>query len=103
MPKGSTKGRNRGGLVNVRTGTGSEAIAAALLVHLRYVRAKLPQHATRGDWYMALAYSIRDRMLDSGRRRQVATRTAALRKNRARAPSSTAAAARPCRRNRNGT
>jgi starch phosphorylase len=31
---------------------------------LHYLQAKLPQHATRNDWYMALAYTVRDRMLD---------------------------------------
>ena len=40
-------------------------MAQALLDNLRYRQAKLPQHATRNDWYMALAYTIRDRMLDN--------------------------------------
>src|SRR4051794_6109213 len=47
-----------------RTGTSTDAIAAALVDNLLYLQAKLPQHATRNDWYMALAYTIRDRMLD---------------------------------------
>jgi starch phosphorylase len=46
----------------VRTGTG--AIATALVDNLHYLQAKLPQHATRNDWYMALAYTVRERMLD---------------------------------------
>jgi len=49
---------------NVRTGVGADAIAQALLDNLRFLQAKLPQHATRNDWYMALAYTVRDRMLD---------------------------------------
>src|SRR5947199_2338356 len=49
--------------LEVRTGAEPRAIAAALLDNLRYLQAKLPQHATRNDWYMALAYAVRDRML----------------------------------------
>jgi starch phosphorylase len=37
------------------TGLGAEAIAEALIDNLYYLQAKLPQHATRNDWYMALA------------------------------------------------
>ena len=50
---------------DVRTGLSVEAITQALLDHLHYVQAKLPGHATRNDWYMALAYTVRDRMLDN--------------------------------------
>jgi starch phosphorylase len=49
---------------SVRTGLGADAIAAALLDNLHYLQAKPPQYATRNDWYMALAYTVRDRMLD---------------------------------------
>jgi glycogen phosphorylase len=49
---------------NVRTGLGTDAIAEALVDNLHYLQAKLPQHATRNDWYMALAYTVRDRLLD---------------------------------------
>jgi glycogen phosphorylase len=42
----------------------SETFAAALIDNLRHRQAKLPRHATRNDWYMALAYTVRDRMLD---------------------------------------
>jgi glycogen phosphorylase len=48
----------------IRTGVGAEVIAEALIDNLHYLQAKLPQHATRNDWYMALAYTVRDRMLD---------------------------------------
>ncbi|MGE5304821.1 MAG: glycogen/starch/alpha-glucan family phosphorylase, partial [Alphaproteobacteria bacterium] len=48
----------------IRTGVGADAIAEALIDNLHYLQAKLPQHATRNDWYMALAYTVRDRMLD---------------------------------------
>ena len=49
---------------SIRTGSGADVIARALIDNLRYLQAKLPQHATRNDWYMALAYTVRDRMLD---------------------------------------
>src|SRR5262252_5891803 len=42
---------------------GVDAIASALLDKLRGLQAKLPQYATRNDWYMALAYTVRDFML----------------------------------------
>ena len=48
---------------SVRTGLGVDAIAEALVENLRCLQAKLPQHATRNDWYMALSYTVRDRML----------------------------------------
>jgi glycogen phosphorylase len=49
---------------STRTGSGADAIARALIDNLHYLQAKLPQTATRNDWYMALAYTVRDRMLD---------------------------------------
>ena len=48
---------------SIRTGLGVDAIARALIENLHCLQAKLPQHATRNDWYMALAYTVRDRML----------------------------------------
>ena len=52
------------GAVGIRTGLGADAIAQALVDNLHCLQAKPPQHATRNDWYMALAYTVRDRMLD---------------------------------------
>jgi starch phosphorylase len=49
---------------SVRTGLDVDAIADALIDNLHFLQAKLPQHATRNDWYMALAYTVRDRVLD---------------------------------------
>jgi glycogen phosphorylase len=51
-------------LTNIRTGLGADAIFKALIDNLHCLQAKLPQHATRNDWYMALAYTVRDRMMD---------------------------------------
>ena len=47
----------------IRSGLAPDCIAAAVVDNLHYLQAKLPQHATRNDWYMALAYTARDRML----------------------------------------
>ncbi|HEY7441719.1 MAG TPA: glycogen/starch/alpha-glucan phosphorylase, partial [Vicinamibacterales bacterium] len=66
----STKSESKAGppsgidLDDVRTGTSADAIAEALVDNLHYLQAKSPQHATLTDWYMALAYTARDRMLD---------------------------------------
>src|SRR5436309_3394052 len=49
---------------NVRTGLDRSAIAAAVIDNLYYLQGTLPQHATRTDWYMALAYAVRDRLMD---------------------------------------
>jgi glycogen phosphorylase len=46
-----------------RSGAEPAAIATALVENLRCLQAKLPEHATRNDWYMALAYTVRDCML----------------------------------------
>ena len=49
---------------SVRTGLGADAIAEALVDNLHYLKAKLPQYASRRDWYLALAATVRDRLLD---------------------------------------
>src|SRR5262245_2644571 len=49
----------------VRPVESADAIAHAIVDKLHYVVAKLPQHATRNDWYIALAHAVRDRMLHS--------------------------------------
>ena len=49
---------------DIRTGTSSGALKQAILDNLYYVQGITPQLATRNDWYMAVAYSVRDRMLD---------------------------------------
>jgi starch phosphorylase len=49
--------------IGVPTAADSAAFANALLDNLCFLQAKLPQHASRNDWYMALAYTVRDCML----------------------------------------
>jgi glycogen phosphorylase len=46
-----------------RTGLSAETLQRAVLDNLAYVQARFPEIATPHDWYMALAYSVRDRML----------------------------------------
>ncbi len=46
-----------------RTALGKDAIKASILDDLFYVQGKFPALATENDYYMALAYAIRDRML----------------------------------------
>jgi len=46
-----------------RVGLGKEAFKHAFLDNLFYVQGKIPALATRHDYYMALAYTVRDRML----------------------------------------
>ncbi|MEW6584221.1 MAG: glycogen/starch/alpha-glucan phosphorylase [Nitrospirota bacterium] len=48
---------------NVRTELSAEAIKQSLLDNLFFHLGKNPQTATRNDWYLALAYSVRDRMM----------------------------------------
>jgi glycogen phosphorylase len=50
-------------ITNVRVGLEEDAIARALIDNLHCLQAQLPQHATQHDWYMALAYTVRDRMM----------------------------------------
>jgi glycogen phosphorylase len=47
-----------------RTQQSVEAIKEDLLDHLFYTQGRLPELATRNDWYMALALTVRDRLLD---------------------------------------
>jgi glycogen phosphorylase len=46
-----------------RTGLGKETLKQSFLEHLFYLQGKFPALATRKDYYMALAYMVRDRML----------------------------------------
>jgi glycogen phosphorylase len=49
---------------NLRTGLSSETLARAIVDNLFYVQGELPEYASRNDWYMALAHSVRDRLID---------------------------------------
>ena len=47
----------------IRTGLSVEAIRQSVLENLYFHLAKVPHTATQNDWYMALAYTVRDRMM----------------------------------------
>jgi glycogen phosphorylase len=46
-----------------RTGVSLETLKRAFLDNLFYVQGKFPKIATLNDYYMALAYTVRDRLL----------------------------------------
>ena len=47
-----------------RTGISLETLKRAFLDNLFYIQAKFPKIATQQDYYMALAFTIRDRLLN---------------------------------------
>jgi starch phosphorylase len=61
--KSPAKTRIAGSSQSIRTGLEADTISKALIGNLHCIQGKLPQHATRNDWYMALAYTVRDRMM----------------------------------------
>jgi glycogen phosphorylase len=48
---------------DARTGNSKEALKKAISNHLFFVQGKSPQIATRNDYYMAVAYTVRDRIM----------------------------------------
>ncbi len=48
---------------DIRTGLDVDSLARALLDNLYYVQGRTPELATRNDWYLAVAYTVRDRLL----------------------------------------
>ncbi len=46
-----------------RTGLGIETLRRAIADNLYYIQGKFPEIATQYDYYMALAYTVRDRLL----------------------------------------
>ena len=48
---------------DVRTGLTVPALRQAIRDHLIYLQGRRPESATRNDWYMALAYAVRDRLV----------------------------------------
>jgi starch phosphorylase len=49
---------------SVRTGRSSAELKQAILDNLYYVQTRIPELATTNDWYMAVAYVVRDRMMN---------------------------------------
>ena len=63
----------------VRVGRTPAELRQAILDNLYYVQARIPELATTNDWYMAVAYAVRDRMMNDwiqafGRARRTRTR-----------------------------
>ncbi len=56
--------QNRISRDHTRTENSVEALTASLQDNLYYVQARVPLVATKNDWYMALAYTVRDRLLE---------------------------------------
>ena len=50
--------------MDIRRESSVEAIEQAILDNLNFAQGRIPALATRNDWYMALSYTVRDRMLD---------------------------------------
>jgi starch phosphorylase len=51
--------------LNIRTSLSAEGMKQAILDNLQFAQARVPELATPNDWYMAVACTIRDRMLDN--------------------------------------
>src|SRR5215475_15520947 len=49
---------------NIRAGFGPGEIKRDLLDNLFYLQGKFPEVATRNDWYLATAYTVRDRLMN---------------------------------------
>jgi starch phosphorylase len=65
--KRATSGANRRRereRTSIRTALDPDAIAEALVENLHFLQATHPEHATRNDWYRALAATVRDRAVD---------------------------------------
>ncbi len=50
---------------NGRAGRTADALEASILENLHYDLARLPESATANDWYLAVALTVRDRMIDN--------------------------------------
>ncbi len=53
-----------GAVEDVRTGLYPDTLARAILENLYYIQGRIPRVATPNDWYMALSYTVRDRLLE---------------------------------------
>ena len=49
---------------NIRTGTSTEELSQAILDNLYFVQGRIPVNASLNDWYLATAYTVRDRILN---------------------------------------
>jgi glycogen phosphorylase len=49
---------------DIRTGNSTDMLKQAILDNLNYVQGKVPELATKNDWYMSVAYTVRDRIIE---------------------------------------
>ncbi len=61
--KKQSKRSSRQATLDIRTGLSPESLSQAFLDNLYYAQGRIPAIATRNDLYMALAYTVRDRLL----------------------------------------
>jgi len=61
--KKKSKRPSRQATLDIRTGLSPESLSQAFLDNLYYAQGRIPAIATRNDLYMALAYTVRDRLL----------------------------------------
>jgi glycogen phosphorylase len=54
----------QGVLDDIRTGTSAANLKQAILDNLYYTQGRVPELATSIDWYMALSYTVRDRIMN---------------------------------------
>lgn len=59
----STGSRKQSIREKVRTGLSPKAIEQDIIDNLYLIQGRIPRTATRNDWYMAVAYTVRDRIL----------------------------------------
>ncbi|HLA69513.1 MAG TPA: hypothetical protein VJN65_07405, partial [Bacteroidota bacterium] len=59
-PSAMHKGPNS---MKVRTDLSSAAIERAIMDNMFLIQGRVPRTATRNDWYMAVAYTVRDRIM----------------------------------------
>ncbi len=59
----SKKKYQKGSLSETRTGLTKEAIKHSIQQSLFFLQGKFPEVATRNDYYLALAYAVRDRLM----------------------------------------
>jgi glycogen phosphorylase len=65
MAEKRTTGESAAAERHPRRGMSSEEIRDAILDHLHFTQMSIPALATPNDWYMAVAHTVRDRMLDN--------------------------------------
>ncbi len=62
--KKDIKQSNGGTVEDIRTGLSAETIARGVADHLLYSLGRLPERASKNDWYLALAAAVRDRLVE---------------------------------------